>query len=194
MEGELRAALLAIRRGRTPHPRTRMAGVVPGITVAPNEARTLLRAAMPAPVAGSRLRRPHARMAAALHTFGQHLLALNSPQHPRGAALAAAADLQAALSEWQHAARWQDATTRAGAAWPVPIRTLTGLPPRPPAAQVWNIDLPNAAAGLLHHPTAGIRMVRRPAPDLPAAHPEPTDLRQLSLPLERSSASSAHAA
>lgn len=193
VEGELRAALLAIRRGRAPHPRTRMAGPganpaafagLPSITIHPNEARTLIRGAMPAPIAGSRLRRPHARMVAALHIFGQHLLALNSPTHPRGAALAAAADLADALAAWQHAARWQDATTRAGSSWQFPITAIIGRPTHPPAAQTWNIDLPNAAAGRLNHPGAALREVyrRRASPDL-STPAEPADLRQLPLPL-----------
>lgn len=191
IEGELRSALRAIARGGRQHQRSRMAGIMPGITISPVEARTLIRGAMPAPIASSRLREPHARMVVALQLFGAHLVALNSPVHPRGAAVAAAADLVEALQDWIHRTRWMEASRRSKTRWPVSINTAVRPDTPAPAEQRWNIDLPSAAMGQLHHPSAALRSIRRAAePDLFAPSPaEPvTDWRQLALDLPSSRA------
>ena len=186
IEGELRIALRAIARGGRQHQRTQMAGIMPGITISPVEARTLVRGAMPAPIASSRLRQPHARMVVALQLFGAHLVALNSPTHPRAAAIAAAADLVDALQDWMRRAAWMEASRRTKTRWPLPITAILRPDIPSPAEQRWNIDLPSAAMGNLHHPAAGLRSIRRATePDLFAPRPAEavTDWRQLALDL-----------
>lgn len=188
VEGELRAALLAIERGR-PHPR--LSGPLRRILISREEARTMVRGAMPAPIAATRLRQPQARMVVALQRFGAHLIALNSPLHPRAAAVAAAADLVDALQDWMHRARWMEASRRAGTRWPVPISAIMRRDTPDLAERRWNIDLPSAAMGLLHHPSAAIRSIRRPTDrDLfsPRHLGTETDARQLHLDLQPSRA------
>ena len=148
---------------------------------------------MPAPIAATRLRAPHARMIAALHLFAAHLTALNDPIRSPGAALAAAADLAAELLAWRRVAGWLEACRTARVRWPVPPQLAISPILRPETAG--NPEhLPNTAAGQRHHPAAGLRAVhqlRQQQAELDLAPPpsaELVDLRQLPLPLHRAAA------
>ena len=88
------------------------------ISISANEARTLLRAAMPLPISSTRLRQPHARMLAALQLFTGHLLTLNDPLAAPDTAAAAGASLLAELRTWIATARWHQACRAAGIRWP----------------------------------------------------------------------------
>jgi hypothetical protein len=191
LEADLRTALRAMSRGGPQHHRTLGAGRVDyrTITIGANEARTLLRGAMPVPIGSTRLREPHARMMAALSQFSAHMVALNDPIRPPDAALAAAAALVEELTRWQKLARWMQATRRAKVKWPAPRLPVTAIMQRQTAEQAFS--LPNAAAGELHHPAAAMRFVqqlRAEQAELDLAPPtsaEVVDLRQLPLPLHK---------
>ena len=88
------------------------------VTISATQARTLLRAAMPVPVAATHLRQPHARMLAAMQLFSAHLLSLNDPATAPAAAAAAGAALLAELRTWLEEARWHQACRAAGVRWP----------------------------------------------------------------------------
>lgn len=90
------------------------------VTVTAHEARALLRAAMPAPIAATRRRTPHARMVAALQLFAAHLLALSDAARDPAHAIAAATSLQDELRRWLDAARWSQACRAAGVRWSQP--------------------------------------------------------------------------
>ena len=184
LETDLRLALVALRRGQ-PHPRLSKL-TWDRIDIRAHEARTLIRGAMPVPIALSTLRGQHARMTAALGLFSQHLVAMNDP-HPTTAeaAIAAAAALLTELHEWHRRAEWTRATRAAGVRWPVPrlpIRAVIGLQAPEHGG--------NKQAGDLDHPAAGLRLIRQLAADrqlqLDLALPAPAelvDLRQLRLQL-----------
>lgn len=186
LETDLRAALAALRRGQ-PHPRLSPL-TWDRIDIRAHEARTLIRGAMPVPIALSSLRGQHARMTAALGLFSQHLVAMNDP-HPltAEAAIAAAAALLAELREWHRRAEWMRATRAAGVrGWSPPrlrISGVTGLQTVRPPEHGGNVQ-----AGQLTHPAASLRLVRQLAADrqlvldLPAPA-ELVDLRQLRLQL-----------
>jgi len=108
---------------RWPYPSrlTTRAGKSGGITIGANEARTLLRAAMPVPIGTTRLRQPHARMLAALQLYAGHLLGLNDPLHDPAAAIAAAITLRGELDTWLTTARWQQACRAASVRWPLAV-------------------------------------------------------------------------
>jgi len=87
------------------------------VTIAANEARTLLRAAMPIPIGSTRLRQPHARMLAALQLFTAHLLSLNDETTAPDQAAVAGVALAAELRAWLAEARWHQACRAAGVRW-----------------------------------------------------------------------------
>lgn len=190
VESEVRAALLAVAR-RRPHPR--LHGPFGQFLISQHEARTLLRAAMPAPIAATRQRDPHARMLLALQLFGQHLLTLNNaPPHRsiRTPAVGAAVVLLDELREWVRVAQWREATRRARVAWPVPVPVtgIIGPATRTNPERLFDAThLPSAAAGGLHHPAAAMRYVDQLRADqLTLPLPDPAavvDLRQLPLQL-----------
>ncbi len=97
------------------------------MTISANEARTLLRAALPLPISATRLREPHARLLAALHLFTGHLLSLNDPVTAPDHAAGAAITLMDELRAWTATARWHQACRAAGVRWPPPaaIRAIT---------------------------------------------------------------------
>lgn len=100
----------------------------PGITVSGNEARTLLRAAMPFPLSTRHRRGPHASVIAALATFAGELQSLTI-QPAGNHAIAAALDLIAAVRQWVEVARWHEATAAASVQWkrspPLSITAVT---------------------------------------------------------------------
>ncbi len=189
VEHDIRTALRAMARGGPQQHTTRGGRGWRTLTIGANEARTLLRGAMPAPIVTTRLREPHARMVAALSQFSAHLVALNDPNRPPDAALAAAAALIEELTRWQKLARWMQACRRAKVKWPAPRLPVTAIMRQQTAEQAFP---PNAAAGELHHPTAPLRFVqqlrqlRTEQAELDLAPPpsaEVVDLRQLRLDL-----------
>jgi hypothetical protein len=91
-----------------------------GITIGAHEARTLLRAAMPVPMAVRHKRDGHADMLAALAGFAAQLLDLNDP-YAGPQTVAGALDLADSLRAWAARMRWHQATAEAGAKWPAPL-------------------------------------------------------------------------
>jgi hypothetical protein len=119
-----------------------------GITIGADEARTLLRAAMPVPVASRHKREPHAELVAALASFAAGLLDLNDPTAgPR--TMAGACDLIEALRAWVARMRWHEATAAAGVRWGVdpsaPAFPNAHYPATDPADVPNLFDLPRSA-------------------------------------------------
>ena len=184
LEQDLRTTLRTVSRGGRPPPRARW----DRLEISTAEARTLLRGAMPAPIAATRLREPHARLVAALSVLQGHLLTLNDPwvRNRPGAALAAACSVMDELRRWIGIVRWTSAAQQAGVRWPVPQAITAIMQPQTGQARE---HLPNAAAGQLHHPAAAIRQVHQLRTEqlaleleLPASA-DVVELRQLRLKL-----------
>jgi hypothetical protein len=115
-----------------------------GITIGTHEARTLLRAAMPVPMAARHKREAHAAMVAALAGFAAQLLDLNDPYAGPGT-IAGALDLADSLHHWARRMRWHQAAAAAGANWPAP-RSVTALLRQSPGRDVPALfDAPAAA-------------------------------------------------
>jgi hypothetical protein len=115
---------------------TTRAGAWQGITIGANEARTLLRASMPATMALPPRQTQHADLVAALATFGRHLLDLNAIDVTAGpAAIAAAIELRDSLTTWCTAMQWHRARTEAHTAWP-PAVAITAILRQRAAADV----------------------------------------------------------
>jgi hypothetical protein len=116
-----------------------------GITIAEHEARTLLRAAMPVPMAAKHKRETHAAMVAALASFAAQLLDLNDPYAgPR--TVDGALDLAESLRAWAARMRWHQATAEAGAQWPAPVAVTQLLRQRTGQDVPALFDTPAAAA------------------------------------------------
>jgi hypothetical protein len=130
-----------------------------GITIGEHEARTLLRAAMPAPMAAKHKREAHADMVAALASFASQLLDLSDPfAGPQ--TVDGALDLADALKAWAARMRWHQATAAAGASWPAPVSVTKIM------RQSTGQDVP----GLFDAPAAVMpAKPRRKAPPPPAA-------------------------
>ena len=112
LETDLRTTLREISRGRKP---PRLSGHH-RLEITTVEARTILHGTMPAPIAVSRLREPHARLVAALNIFRSHLTRLNDPLaltiDPEFV-LSAATTLIEELKVWHRIIRWKTACRRA---------------------------------------------------------------------------------
>jgi hypothetical protein len=158
------------------------------VTMTRAEARALLRAAMPAPVAVAKpLRAPHARMTAALSLFHAQLLLLNDALADPGQAAAAALALRAELDGWIAATRWRQATAKAGTAakgWSrlsgtkitrqltAAERNATGTPDAPGIPGLDDIAAPSAEA----HDADRARDQRKRARIAAKAPPEPAEI------------------
>ena len=105
------------------------------VTISANQARTLLRAAMPLPIGSTRLRQPHGRMLAALQLFAGHLLSLNDPITAPDHAAAAGAALLTELRKWIAAARWHQACRSASIRWPADAGAIMPLTQQQTAAK-----------------------------------------------------------
>ena len=198
VEQDIRRTLRNISRGE---PSPRQIGWR-DLRITVPEARTLLHGTMPAPIAGSRLRRQHGRLVAALAILSGHLVALNDPLRRPEAAIGAACSLMDELRAWIEAVRWQAAARRAGVKWPAPvaIRATMRLPAAADAEH-----LPNTAAGELHlqqHAPGArplphqLRQLRQEQLALDLAPPAPAqviDLRQMRLALTPTPTETAHA-
>lgn len=91
-----------------------------GVLLSTSDARTLLRAVLPAALAISpRTTRRTLGVADALAAWHTALIGLTNPDLT-DAAIEAAVTLADALTSWIAGARWQQATRRAGVAWPQP--------------------------------------------------------------------------
>ena len=163
VEQDLRTTLRSLSRGGAP---ARLAGWN-RLVITPAEARTLLRGAMPAPIATTRLRTPHARLVAAMSVLSGHLVALNDPLHRPEAAIGAAVQLADELKRWTYVARWGAACRLARVRLRVPGEPAVTTVMQPGSAADRE-QLPNAWAG-----EAQLRT------DSPAARPLPHQLRQL---------------
>lgn len=108
----------------------------PRITISVREARTMLRAALPAPLAPfrGRARTRHAELVTALSLFTSHLAALaggdnnsvhQASQHTIGSALI----LAEALKAWTAEMRWREATKSAKKRWPRAPETTPAADP-----------------------------------------------------------------
>jgi hypothetical protein len=110
-ERRLRAAVQA--QERAPHGPAKLAAE---IRVSAADARTLLRAILPATLALGRTRRATLRVQ---QSVAAHFLALVNVREPAQLddAITTAAQLMDELAEWIAEARWRQATRRAGVAW-----------------------------------------------------------------------------
>ena len=188
VEHLLRTTLRSVSRGGKPerlfaHDRIWITGV---------EARTLLRGAMPAPIAATRMRQPHARVLAAMSIFSGHLVTLNDPlQAARPeAAISAACQLVDELRRWAFVGRWSAACRAARVRIPVPITAVL----RQQTVPAWE-HLPNAWAGARELEARGgrpaplprqVRRLRAEQAELDLAAPssaEVVDIRQMRLEL-----------
>jgi hypothetical protein len=95
------------------------------LTISVREARTMLRAALPAPgpTFRGRARQRHAAMITAMSLFQSHLITMASGQRDAAwnaerRSLSTALDLVDALREWCAEMRWRQATTKEGLRWP----------------------------------------------------------------------------
>ena len=158
IEQDLRTTLRDISRGRRTE--RELNDHYGSLRISFTEARTLLRGTMPSPIALTRLRGQHARLVAALSVLNGHLLMMNDPWHRNrtDAALDAACSVLDELREWVRITRWNAGTRRARIRWGAPVsKTSIMRLQSPPETE----QLPNAYAGSLHHPSAGIRFVRQ---------------------------------
>ena len=125
--GELRQVLRTAKHDRAApqHASTRRGRTAARtVTLSEMEARALLRGALPAPIAASRLARPHAQVNAAIALYSAHLLSLNQAEADRGHAIAAGLVLAEQLAAWLAAMRWQQATKRARRSWRQPVTAI----------------------------------------------------------------------
>jgi hypothetical protein len=129
---------------------TTRAGAWSGIAVSAHEARTLLRASMPATMALPARRSVHADLVASMATFAGQLLDLNSVDHVAGGrAIAGAIALRASIDAWCPRMRWHEACTAVHLAWPAGVAIRT-VPRQRPATDVPALfDAPPAATKTL---------------------------------------------
>lgn len=138
---ELRQLLRTAKYDRTAaqHPKTDAARYSQrSVTLSENQARALLRGALPAPIAASKLKAAHVKLNHAVALLVAQLFALNQPGRPPDHAIAAALTLQTVLESWLAATRWKQATTRARTSWPLPITAIMRQPIGPEIEQSGN--------------------------------------------------------
>lgn len=132
LEQDLRSATQEIER--TPHVALTVpaGGQMPhrAIALRPDQARTLLRAILPACLALGRTRTATLRMHSALAGFHAALVGTTDASLEDGA-IAAALDLTDALAEWLDEARWKQATRRANTPWRRPEPARDAVAERP---------------------------------------------------------------
>lgn len=87
------------------------------VTMTQGEAWILARCALPLPLRAPRLRKPHARLMAALQAAAGALLACNEPGRPVDRAAVAGVALLEALQGWLSVIRWTQACQRAHVRW-----------------------------------------------------------------------------
>jgi hypothetical protein len=126
---ELRALLRQISRAKRSELQqlqtARAAKSPQTVTLSAHEARTLLRAALPAPgpVFRGRARERHAAMLSVMSLFQSHMIALASGQgdavyRAERRSVATALDLIDALKAWTAEMQWRAATTKSRLRWP----------------------------------------------------------------------------
>ena len=118
LEHEIRTRLRLITYGKLPDE---------PIELGAWQARTLLRWLMPARYANSRMRKPHARIIAALGEFAAELVTLNEPCHDEMVTRTAACRLIDELREWIRIVDWTAACRLAKVKWPAPPVALTDV-------------------------------------------------------------------
>lgn len=148
VEERLRAAVQIVER--LPHDRG--AATVPvgpyhpgrAVALAPSDARTLLRAVLPACLALGRTRKATLRLHEAMASFHAALLGTTDASLIDGA-VAAALQLAGELDIWIAEARWRQATRKAGVAW---SRGREEVPRRPLLRQSTAAKQEQAANGI----------------------------------------------
>lgn len=125
-----------------------------GVLLSTTQARTILRAILPACLALGRTRRATLRLHAALADLHAAIPDCTDPTRLPGA-IQAATELAAALDEWIDEARWRAATSKAGVAWSRPGKVAISAVTRQSSAARQQRNANTAAQRTLLLPIAG---------------------------------------